>query len=428
MKIKKIQQLEHKGSLICDVYAPFQDLSSNMEMYLASRSEAEAIAEFGVLCEMCARLHTSKCSHLTTYLSDTLHHWHNVLKDRFSAQLEEVLKTAGWPVVSSTVLTTPPPDCMNRFQLIVKHLLEIQLPPELTTPAVTSSLLGNFPPLSLPVTLMLKPLRKRFIYHFCGNKKTNQPERPEWFMTQVLTWIRDHEHFMTQWVQPVFNQSRRTKMSAKLELTQGLVELVVDKLHSDMPSLMNKDEHFSHMVDETLGFDKELKEVAGYPESLPSAVTVLTQAQVFVKWIHMEHKYARDKMDNILSSGTAWSELTGSDELKITEAAEAFLNLLSTMTERYSILPQPGHRMQFVDLQLELIDELRLRLSQLLNLERQDPLDSQLPAILNTASYICTVLAEWGTKPHYLMLQHYKTQVQSVGGELSAMEAASLRQ
>lgn len=53
---------------------------------------------------------------------------------------------------------------------------------------------------------------------------------------------------------------------------------------------------------------------------------------------------ARDKMDSILSSESAWTELGGSDDIKITEAAEAFLTLLSTMTERYSVLPQPGHR------------------------------------------------------------------------------------
>jgi hypothetical protein len=53
---------------------------------------------------------------------------------------------------------------------------------------------------------------------------------------------------------------------------------------------------------------------------------------------------ARDKMDRILSSESAWAEVTGNEELKITEAAEAFLTLLHTMTDRYSILPQPGHR------------------------------------------------------------------------------------
>ncbi|XP_054257959.1 RAD50-interacting protein 1 [Macrosteles quadrilineatus] len=426
--IIRIQELEQGLSYLRCVRT-IQDHSTNIEMFLASRSESEAVTEFRLLSQMCGRLHTSSCHHLITFLSDTVHHWHNLLKDMFSEQLDEVLKSAGWPIVSSNILITPPLDIMAKFQIIVKHLLNIQLPPELSpSPTVTSSLLSNFPPISLPINLLIRPLRKRFIYHFCGNKETNKPEKTEWYMTQVVNWIRDHESFVMSWVQPVYNQTQRTKMSAKVELMQGLVQLVVDKLHGDMPVLMTNDVWFSHMVDETLGFDKQLRECYCYPETLPSAITVLTQAHVFVKWIHMERKYARDKMDHILSSENAWNEVTGHEELRITEAAEAFLTLLQTMTDRYSILPQPGHRLQFVELQLELVDELRVRLLQLLHSERQDPLDSQLPAILNTAAYIIEVLHEWGASPQFLMLQHYKSQLESAGKTLSSLESATLKQ
>lgn len=54
-------------------------------------------------------------------------------------------------------------------------------------------------------------------------------------------------------------------------------------------------------------------------------------------------------MDMMLSSESAWAEVSGSEDLKITEAAEAFLTLLFTMTERYSILSQPGHRCVYGD-------------------------------------------------------------------------------
>ena len=51
-------------------------------------------------------------------------------------------------------------------------------------------------------------------------------------------------------------------------------------------------------------------------------------------------------MDSILSSETAWSLLPGleTDDLKVTESAEAFMTLLNTITDRYNHLPQPGHR------------------------------------------------------------------------------------
>jgi hypothetical protein len=100
----------------------------------------------------------------------------------------------------------------------------------------------------------------------------------------------------------------------------------------------------------------------------------------------------------MLSSDTAWLPLGTPelDDLHVTECAESFLTLLLTITERYRSLPQPGHRLQFLELQLELLDDFRVRLLQLLHEEPPDPLNSHLPAILNTISYLASVLQEWG--------------------------------
>lgn len=51
-------------------------------------------------------------------------------------------------------------------------------------------------------------------------------------------------------------------------------------------------------------------------------------------------------MDAILSSCTAWDKLSGTDDddMKVTECADAFLTLLTTISDRYKHLPQPGHR------------------------------------------------------------------------------------
>lgn len=57
------------------------------------------------------------------------------------------------------------------------------------------------------------------------------------------------------------------------------------------------------------------------------------------------------------------------------------------------------YRLQFLDFQLDLIDDFRLRLVQLRIEDYMDILSSDVPAILNTLHYLCTVLVEWGTLP-----------------------------
>lgn len=277
---------------------------------------------------------------------------------------------------------------------------------------MTSSLLTDFVPVSLPISLLIRPLRRRFIYHFTGAKQTNRSDKPEWFFTQVLTWIRDHVEWISINVQPIANSLGLNRINVKVEFMRGLVQLAVEKLHSELPTMQYDDTLFAHLVDEALGFERELREGLLYPESQPATVSVLTQAQIFVKWVNMEKKYATEKMDAILNSDTAWERLIGSDidDMKVTECAEAFLTLLMTITDRYSHLPQPGHRLQFLELQLELIDDWRVRLLQLLHEDYEDPLSSIMPRILNTFHYVGSVLTEWGSTVHYLELYYFKKQ------------------
>uniref|UniRef100_A0A6P7FPX9 RAD50-interacting protein 1 n=1 Tax=Diabrotica virgifera virgifera TaxID=50390 RepID=A0A6P7FPX9_DIAVI len=126
-------------------------------------------------------------------------------------------------------------------------------------------------------------------------------------------------------------------------------------------------------------------------------------------------RYATEKMDAMLppNSIEAFDPLTSDvEDLKITTCADAFITLLQTITERYESLYQPGHRLQFLDLQLELLDDFRVRLLQLVNAEEGDIIESRIPAIANSIYYIENVLIDWGTTVHYLGLYRYKSQLE----------------
>lgn len=50
-----------------------------------------------------------------------------------------------------------------------------------------SALLTDTLPLSPPLQLLLRPLRRRFVFHFCRpEKETSRPDKPEWCFSQVL--------------------------------------------------------------------------------------------------------------------------------------------------------------------------------------------------------------------------------------------------
>lgn len=102
-----------------------------------------------------------------------------------------------------------------------------------------------------------------------------------------------------------------------------------------------------------------------------------------------------DKMDAILASESAWilTDPNNLEELKIPKCADQFIRLLDAIRERYCNLPQPGHQLQFLNLQLELIECFRRRLVQLHN----SPVDNVTSTmVLNASNYLSSVLREWG--------------------------------
>ena len=71
---------------------------------------------------------------------------------------------------------------VNQLQEHYRMLCDLRLPEE-----VASALKGLR--VSGPLAIILKPLKKRFKFHFSGNKKTNNPEKPEWYLQQVCFCI-----------------------------------------------------------------------------------------------------------------------------------------------------------------------------------------------------------------------------------------------
>lgn len=49
-----------------------------------------------------------------------------------------------------------------------------------------------------------------------GTKQTNRADKPEWYFTQILTWIREHFEFIERTIQPVYDKLNKKKITAKV--------------------------------------------------------------------------------------------------------------------------------------------------------------------------------------------------------------------
>ncbi|CAG9767432.1 unnamed protein product [Ceutorhynchus assimilis] len=390
-------------------------LCEELQLQVSKKHDEKCVTLFTNLTEICRLLTDCHVTHLKDHLKESILFWYNILKQKLAIDFEEILKQIKWPFLSENFsIVTPVESNVPKLQLIAEYLLQIEIPPEANIPMkVPEGVLADFHPPSLPIELLIQPLQKRFIYHFYGTRKTNRPDKPEWYFTQILCWIRDHKEYVGAWIQPVIDKFGFHHIDAKSEFMRGLVQLAAQKLVLGLPELVYDDFSYSHTIGEALGFEKELREVYNYPAPQPGIVVVLTQGSILVKWLIMEKKYATVKMDAMLSPNSIDAfDLLASDveDLKITTCADGFITLLQTITKRYECLPQPGHRLQFLELQLELLDDFRIRLLQIINAEEGDYMESKVPLIANTLYYIENVLVDWGSMLHFLTLYYYKNR------------------
>lgn len=105
-----------------------------------------------------------------------------------------------------------------------------------------------------------------------------------------------------------------------------------------------------------------------------------------------------EKLDAILNSEYAFEKSAIVEDGDFTtDCVDKFINLLTTITERYCYLPQPGHKLQFLQLQLELLDDFRVRL---LQLHREENVSQS--STLNSVSGLIYVLGEWAVTPVWI--------------------------
>lgn len=401
-----------------------QELSAAVQQCLMTSSVSEAIQAVDALAALERGLDQSACSHLKGFLYKTLRFWHKIIKDRLSSDFENILTQLHWPILSPPTQSLTPSangqEVSSQLELLVTQLLALQTSDDIISQALVSSQgqpstqPGSAatptpppPPLCLPIQIMLLPLSKRFKFHFSGNRQTNSLSKPEWYLTQTLLWMGNSSAFMEERIQPILDRSGAT-INAWVELSRGLLSLVQEKVASDVWRLLYDDVLFCHLVEEVLQFEKELRSFS-YSQTLPGLLHLLLEEAVLQKWLTVEKKMAVEKMDAMLSAEGAWSsqykDINDMDELKAPDCAETFMTLLQVITERYRALPCPSAQLKFLGLQRELVDDFRIRLTQVMKEESRCPLGVRYCAILNAVNYISTILADWGDNVFFLQLQ-----------------------
>ncbi|XP_014094433.1 RINT1-like protein isoform X2 [Bactrocera oleae] len=404
--IRRLQQLSHYMKIVLDI----QEISQSLSDAVNGRDDAKTVNIYLTLfedkdCEnsVIGRLSNIESYYLKLFATETASYWHRILTDKFARELESILKCMRWGCKEwNSLMFSPSCENIAKAKLLAEYLFLIKCPIEEDEPleVITPSIICQ--PVSTVAKLLLAPYQQRFQFHFMGVRQTNRLDKPEWYFTQILNWSKEAHIFVGRTFQQSTIKAGIVDYNIRLEFIRGLVQMIIEKLTADIEDI-SRDEHlFAHLLDETLAFEAELRGNFGYPSSFPSVICVITQPAYLLKWISLEERFCAEKMDLILQGDDAWTIIDPfmyDNDLKIPKCVDQFIRLLEAIKERYGTLIQPGQQLQFLSLQLELIENFRRRLVQLFSSGV-----IEIISILNAINYLSLVLNEWGENIHYLHL------------------------
>ncbi|VDM42456.1 unnamed protein product [Toxocara canis] len=263
---------------------------------------------------------------------------------------------------------------------------------------------------------LFEPFKKRFHFHFYQNLKTNNDSKPEWFFTQVFTWLSVNSELFENLVEAVFTQSKEADAVRRM-LEGMLVDLAVEKARSVAERVVSDSVLFSHLIDEAVAFENELKD-AGYIALVGRVLAVFCEEPFLVRWLELERESCTSGVESVLMSDSQWSnrysEVADLDLHQVPECTDQFIVLIESMTERYRWIPDVDVQARFFELQVLMLDDFRLRLVQI-SQQLSSPWEEPFVQLLNSFWYIARVLEEWNDAEAFIKVQMRGTSVRLRG-------------
>ncbi|CAF0708520.1 unnamed protein product [Brachionus calyciflorus] len=394
----------------------------------------------------------TKGNNFKKYLNDFVSYLREKLREILRVEFENSLSNLGYPQSTSFVSPTEGSENKERFEISlkesIKYLLIIDESIDEDNEALTDKI-------NTVIDLLVQPLSKRFKFHFFTSRRTNDLSKPEWYLSQILQWIKEQHDFLTRVIQPGFNQNNQWKnYSVVIFFANKLVDLIREKIEFDLQNLMQNSKLFLHTIDELLVFNSQLNSYLETTESfyilsnnqkIKTVLDLICENHVFFShWLNLEkqvwQKYL-DLMFSNLPSGKSvnqildhdipkslfnipllnddnnlndlWScTLSDVDSMRTPKCAELFILMIKSITDRFSNLPSVSKRLRFICLQLDLLNDFHLRLCQIIRDEAKTLFSKPYLGVLNTINYVIYVLDEWKNSTFFIEMQFYKQKYQ----------------
>ncbi|KAF0690338.1 Aste57867_18269 [Aphanomyces stellatus] len=296
--------------------------------------------------------------HLRTLIQARMKYLSADMKEFHTQALDASLVELDWPQCMPEADFKAKATQLNAFCEKFTRLVQVQMSLASMSPEGVESEITDL----WAMHRLLRPLTRRFHFHFETDNKTNDLAKPEWYLTHVLELFRGHAVFLESYVAPalaaalVSTNYAKPGCDGRTLFIHGLLQTLRYKIKHTLPVLLLNKPLFCHTVDEVVDFEWKLRSDFGYrAPRLPNQKFrhVLDEFALNAKaldlWMQIDLEYAQRFLATYIQEDDhAWDVVLDDDDHKVTNVAYAIAATFDVLTKRFQLLSDATHRYGYV--------------------------------------------------------------------------------
>ncbi|KAJ2377620.1 hypothetical protein IW150_001274 [Coemansia sp. RSA 2607] len=351
---ERLQQSKDYIDIVVDVEKTVEQAKSGISkdsqsVLVACTHAIELLAKHVALSDV-DRGHVTRPSHLCSYITQSVQSMWEEVEMAAGASQSESLTRIGWPGKMDMSSTSDVVKFDSSFSMLL-NLDRIMRGAQQTLDQSGIDLCkGRFSP--LPLEYMARAVDIRMRYHFESSRDTNRADKSEWWLSQILSTLRNIVPFLEAHVQWLYDATATEHLDIRNQFILLLLPIVRRKLLHDRSQYLAAGMIVSSVVRELADFEHTLQEV--YFFDGPSVLDeFLSDSTVFSAWVEAERTSAmKAYMDTVAEPGAFDPVYDGdvldADDARPSRVSERAVLLVEDIAERYSVVPSCMLKLQIL--------------------------------------------------------------------------------
>lgn len=206
---------------------------------------------------------------------------------------------------------------------------------------IFSSVCGDSNLAQRAITVLVEPIKVRFLFHFATERPTNRLDKPEWFLSHLAQEIAVH----LPMVECCFELDVEGSDSVVATFVNALCDLAQKHLMKRCPHILTDPHLLLHTVSQVGSFVSAVTASSGV--DCTRILTEFLEAS-FDEWIAAQVESSSDSLQSVLHDSPPWSDEALESPESTGQVIDKFIPIVDDLIDILFGLPAIAHQIAFI--------------------------------------------------------------------------------